>query len=554
MPVVFQQPEPVRGDISTGFGAAEQWSRDYSTLQRSQQGVAEATLQSAALQQRAQQASMAVQAENAQRMYAQDQRGQEQAQAFALAQQQMGHQSDMLSQQAQLQDQLASNQLTRSEQMRMERMRNAVADIQANPDLDPEMKRAAVMQIQTGINEYQMRQSRAQQAHSELQNTAMQRQIAQFDQMERQRQEFNTQGLDARTRSQVGPDGRIRNVIMGRNGDVDERATALIYGWQYGGGEHSSSGRGGGSGGGSGGATDAAGGGRGAYGRAWEGLNHQERQHIVDRIEDQMRHESTRPAGPAGDSWAAPTWATSGPAGRENEFLRRRNAAMGNHAAPAGQQPTEAQRAQQLQADEDQARDSAHREFNLRNRERIHNATSGAEREAIHRDRTAHGQLAVVQRQLQRQQGTTPSAPAPLRQHANDGELEAASSQRFTADEMGGMNGAQRTIAEQLNGLRSDIGRSGATAERQGVLTGMLNEAQAIVTRYGDTRAMSVAEGRHYAHLLSVLSRMPRPRTQPQGGQWWHETLEGAAADIGRVISNPGSMFENEYSPTPRSQ
>lgn len=229
MPIVFAPAEPIRPDISTGYGASQQWTQDAPMLQRQQQGIAEAYLQSAAMQQRAAQASQQMQLQAHEHMAGLDQQQANQQAHFTLAQQQMGHQSDMQSQHANLQDQLAANQLTRSETMRLERMRNAQADIMANPDLSDEDKHNAVMLLRTGIDSYTQRQHRAQQAGTELHNQQMQRQTAQFDRLTAERERYQSQGaqdhMEVVTDPNTGEDYTFHRGEDGRRTFIGSRGT-----------------------------------------------------------------------------------------------------------------------------------------------------------------------------------------------------------------------------------------------------------------------------------------------------------------------------------------
>ena len=64
-----------------------------------------------------------------------------------LMQQQAGHDQAAAEQHVDLQGRLQQIQLTQSENMRMQRIRNGIADVEANPNLSPEEKRDLKMQM-----------------------------------------------------------------------------------------------------------------------------------------------------------------------------------------------------------------------------------------------------------------------------------------------------------------------------------------------------------------------------------------------------------------------
>lgn len=327
MPIVFAPAEPIRPDISTGYGASQQWTQDAPMLQRQQQGIAEAYLQSAALQQRAAQASQQMQLQAHEHMAGLDQQQANQQAHFTLAQQQMGHQSDMQSQHANLQDQLAANQLTRSETMRLERMRNAQADIMANPDLSDEDKHNAVMLLRTGIDSYTQRQHRAQQQHVELQNQQLQRQTAAFDNLERERTAFRNSSFESRVVRETDADGVDHESVLGLDGNVDHHATALRL--QQRGGRTRNQGAGGGEGGET----------------APRALAPQQTAAIHHAIHQEMHQAGTAPAGGWTDAHPMPAWAAGGAqsAAWSAEYARRLGERTPAQTAPEDRMPDEAQ-------------------------------------------------------------------------------------------------------------------------------------------------------------------------------------------------------------------
>ncbi len=211
MPITFAPAEPLSTSTSEGYGAAEQFDRTLPIMQRYQQGAADAYLQAAALRQRAVQSSAALQLQGAEQTHALDQRANEAQLHAQMQMMQMGHQSDMQAQHAQLQDQLASNQLSRGEQLRLQRLqeaRGSIQDMVNSGSLTADEGRNALMEIQTGINPLQQRQQRSQQQHLELQNQLLQRQTAQFDQLQREREQYRSQSAQDHLETVTMDDGQ----------------------------------------------------------------------------------------------------------------------------------------------------------------------------------------------------------------------------------------------------------------------------------------------------------------------------------------------------------
>lgn len=200
MPIVFAQPEPLAPSISQGAGAADQWSRDFPTLERQQTSIADNYIQAARIA--AQHSGQVYQAAAA----GQQQQAAMQAQANAQGSQQL-HQSQMLAQQqsgqaglqqqhADLQQQLASTALSQQETMHLQRLRNGLGminqQVQAG-DISEEDGRNLATQLVAQVNPLQLRQAKAQQQQMELQRRLMEQHVAQNDRMEHERATYQNQ-------------------------------------------------------------------------------------------------------------------------------------------------------------------------------------------------------------------------------------------------------------------------------------------------------------------------------------------------------------------------
>lgn len=558
MPIVFQQPEPIRPDISTGYGAAEQWARDFPALQRQQEGIAQATLQGAALRQRAAQAGAALQQQSQMHAAALDQQSYLADQQQRLAIWQMAHQSDMQAQHAQLQDQLSANQLTRGEQMRLQRLQEARGVIQqqlASGNLTQDEANDALMQIQTGISPLQQRQQAFQRQVQQWQFRRMQTEAGYQDSLHQARMRHMNGTLGDSTSAFIDDNGDMRRVVRGWDGNVDHHATQLLFGWQYGGGEHAARGMGGAAGGGgSASETSPGGAGRNApSGRQWHQLSHQEQLHIQELLTREMREEegrtlatSTQEARPRAP-WMNDTrlW--------DQEYRDRRNRFMDNlnYGRPQTT-PGQTEAANEMLADQQAAR-----EFNLNNREAFHGGRMTLQQ--LESGRAAH----VAARRLERQRaridaaaGTAatqavgrqlvPVADADqitsLGQNAwrrlDEGEiarlpqaareparrLMEASSRAYAPDEVGRMPEASRATAGAFNGTRAILGQQGARDVRGRVLSdeqrrelmGDLNYAQQLLTLYGSAAAIPPQYRHLYDRAMTRSFSVQGPAAPPQ--------------------------------------
>ncbi len=164
MPVVFEQAAPMAPEIQAAGGAAEQWSKDMPSLAR---------LYETAMQGQTQ-ASIAGSHNATQLAAAQlGESGRDSASANALAEHarefnqsrqvsphdvfQAQQQQAMQQQAAQMHAWLQGQELSQAESMRLQRMQNAVGEVQADPNLSDEEKTNLAMQLKTGIDPLRQR-------------------------------------------------------------------------------------------------------------------------------------------------------------------------------------------------------------------------------------------------------------------------------------------------------------------------------------------------------------------------------------------------------------
>lgn len=137
MPITFEQPQPVSPQISMGYGAAEQWSKDFPTLARQQEAIASANshYQSLAAAQQSHQAELASRASIANAGMMQDWGQQQYGADAAIARNDFETQGQLNArmaeqqQHAQLQSWLMGQDMTMQEQMRLQNMQQGIAAI-----------------------------------------------------------------------------------------------------------------------------------------------------------------------------------------------------------------------------------------------------------------------------------------------------------------------------------------------------------------------------------------------------------------------------------------
>jgi hypothetical protein len=190
MPVVFAQPEPMAPDIQEQGGRADVMTKDFPTIagmyeaaNRNALAASTATAQNAThasiaqAQIAAQGGEAAEQLRQRQHEFAASQRPSERDQYLASVQ------AASSQQHAQLQSWLQGQELSQAESMRLQRMQNALGDIQADPNLDDESKTNLMTQLKTGIDplrqrvensKAKMQEQQAQQVlHANAQQTSM---------------------------------------------------------------------------------------------------------------------------------------------------------------------------------------------------------------------------------------------------------------------------------------------------------------------------------------------------------------------------------------------
>lgn len=187
MPILYAPPEPVSPQISSGYGAAAQWTQDASILQRGTEAIAQAAQANAARQQQAN----AQAAQNALHQQQLNLQAQSLAQQGDIQRQQLGErarESDqsrdlqaaefganlqqqplMQQQRAELQVWANGQELTQADVIRNQHMQNAVSAVMNDPsfDSDPEARDAALLQLRTGIDSFKQRMQKQQAAQVE---------------------------------------------------------------------------------------------------------------------------------------------------------------------------------------------------------------------------------------------------------------------------------------------------------------------------------------------------------------------------------------------------
>lgn len=203
MPVVFAQPQPFSPTISSEAGAAEQFTRFAPILQRQQEAVAEqyarnfatsASLASANAD-RGQRGAEFAAGQDFRRQALQVQAGQDAAQMQLKANMALqAEQSQMaeMRERARLQTEVNQAELSHREKVEMNRLQMALGAVQNNPDLTAQEKNDLALQLQTKIDPYQQRVSRARVQQEELQNQQIQKQLAQQDIIAANRTKFMT--------------------------------------------------------------------------------------------------------------------------------------------------------------------------------------------------------------------------------------------------------------------------------------------------------------------------------------------------------------------------
>lgn len=113
---------------------------------------------------------------------------------------------------ATLQQQLAQSELSQQENMRLQRMRNAVGEVSADPTLTDDEKSNLILQLKTGIDPLQQRLTKTKLAQETLQKQAMTDSYNQLAALRQAEAKANTQSFEEKTTYWVPPD-TIANIV-----------------------------------------------------------------------------------------------------------------------------------------------------------------------------------------------------------------------------------------------------------------------------------------------------------------------------------------------------
>lgn len=113
---------------------------------------------------------------------------------------------------ATLQQQLAQSELSQRESMRLQRMRNAVGEVSADPTLTDDEKSNLILQLKTGIDPLQQRLTKTKLAQETLQKQAMTDSYNQLAALRQAEAKANTQSFEEKTTYWVPPD-TIANIV-----------------------------------------------------------------------------------------------------------------------------------------------------------------------------------------------------------------------------------------------------------------------------------------------------------------------------------------------------
>lgn len=151
---------------------------------------------------------------------AQQQIGQERQQVIggqlqsALSAQGAQQQAGLQAQHFDLQAQFNQIQLTQSEQMRMQRLRNGIDAVKNHPGLSPDEKQNLIMQMQTGLNPLEQRQQQANILHTQIQTQGQAQQNEQQATLFNQRQNFLARGLQGNLQTIEDPSTGVRQLFF----------------------------------------------------------------------------------------------------------------------------------------------------------------------------------------------------------------------------------------------------------------------------------------------------------------------------------------------------
>lgn len=200
MPIVFAAPTPA---TSAGYqgGVAQVMQQNTPHFLQAYANIADTLLKHASLAQQAQEASarmglMASEGEQDRqnRMAMLQQEGQQRLDQMAFG---GAMESQQALQRAQLQAQLNQVELSQADQMRMQRLKQAEAEV-AQANLTPEEKQDALFQIRTGLDPLQRRQAVAQMNHQQLQDQMLTAQLQKQQRLENEAAQFRAKNLEDR--------------------------------------------------------------------------------------------------------------------------------------------------------------------------------------------------------------------------------------------------------------------------------------------------------------------------------------------------------------------
>lgn len=154
-------------------------------------------------------------------------------------------QAGMAQMQAGIHDWLSSQDLSRHEQLTLQRMQQAVGEVNSDPNLAPWEKAAALTKLKTGIDPLQMRsqqmQMKQQEQHAELYHQEAARQQA----VEQENSQFRAKTFDQRTSSVTNPVtgemeywldlglGKAPHRVFDTSSKIDSQKTMLDWTHKY---------------------------------------------------------------------------------------------------------------------------------------------------------------------------------------------------------------------------------------------------------------------------------------------------------------------------------
>lgn len=186
MPIVIAQPDMVSPQISTGYGAAEEWDKWAPHMVAQQEAISRANIASAQIQSQASQAAAALQQHG--QMFSAQQQAQQREQQYAgeqaITQQAYGIQGQLQQQQqhAELAAWVNSQEMTQADNLRLQRLNQSLSAVQegvASGQYTPQEAMDLTMQLRTGIDPLQQRLKQQQVKQEAMQTKAIEQKMAQ---------------------------------------------------------------------------------------------------------------------------------------------------------------------------------------------------------------------------------------------------------------------------------------------------------------------------------------------------------------------------------------